>query len=260
MTKFCDFERAASILSTKLNDDFIGVQDVHELIKSRELDLVVFFPKPIFLLRCVERTYENDFAPVHELNQTWRGCPLFQVENSLFCLLFVDVRVRDSKKYYLQCDVSSSKAIPIKDNGYGSYQIIAPSGDFQREFGFRLHEVDAGDSHHYTRGDPFVLKNDEGIFMLENPYKGIPQFAKWGVSVESLERYCKGDIWKSLSNDEKQEQAIQAYQEAEAKNISLEVIAKRLGTTRQTLYEWGEKTNKPRAPLEQIVQSLKKSK
>jgi hypothetical protein len=110
---------------------------------------------------------------------------------------------------------------------------------------------------HYS----FEPMNDFSEDMEEMVYQEcLMDKATWGISAESLERYCNPIKWSNLTADEKQECAIQAYQEAEAKNISLEVIAERLGTTRQTLYEWAKKLNKPRAPLEQIVQSLKKSK
>ena len=103
----------------------------------------------------------------------------------------------------------------------------------------------------FAFGDDGEIKNYPKCFL---------DCATWGISAESLERYCNPIKWSNLTADEKQECAIQAYQESKAKKIKLEVIAKRLGTNRQTLYEWVNKTNKPRAPLEQIVQSLKKSK
>lgn len=269
MLKFCDFERAASILRARLNDDFIVLQDIDKLIEKRKLDLVVYFSKPIFLYKCVARDIENDFLPSQETGQTARGRgvggrAIYQVENSYFLSLFFEDFGEGYKGYYLQgqCDNLNLEVKPIRVTGCGAYKVMAPHSDFRREFVFRLREISNGGSHKYERGDPFILKNDEGIFMLEKPYVGIPQFTSWGVSVESLENYCNQITitWSKLTADEKQECAIQAYQESKAKKIKLEVIAKRLGTNRQTLYEWANKLNKPRAPLEQIVQSLKKSK
>lgn len=194
MSKFCDFEHAAVLLRSKLKNDFIVLQDVYELIKNQRLELMVFFPKPIILLKCCEYGDSEDpyvkRTPDIFLSDKRRGVSaIYQNQNELHLLLFVDDL--ESKTYYLLCDILDNAASPQKIEAYGGYVIKAPCSDFVREFGFRLHEITIGEHHKYHIGDPFVLKNDNGVFMLEKPYKGLPSFCQWGVSVDSLSEYIK---------------------------------------------------------------------
>ncbi len=96
---------------------------------------------------------------------------------------------------------------------------------------------------------------------IENSPKCFLDCAKWGISAASLERYCNPTKWSNLNNIEKEEHAIQVYQEAKKKGTSAEKIAKeRFGISRQTLSNWANRANKPRSAIANQVNSLKKSK
>ena len=251
--EFYTIEETKKHLRKKFPDEKFENGDIANLVAENKLDLRVTFADEMLLSRAwitdKKKNFQGDLGIEYKRFHTLEDDDVVILTNPLLSFELV-----------YSTTIGQSVIVDIIKHIGSNYLTEKPF----TKYGILLHR---GDKYWKVVRTPdwdvIRLANsvlNDCVYADEVSQECFVDKATWGISAESLERYCNPIKWSNLTADEKQECAIQAYQEAEAKNISLEVIAKRLGTTRQTLYEWANKLNKPRAPLEQIVQSLKKSK